>query len=216
MSSQQYSTTDIQTDRCRQTEDPMTATESTTTPTTGLPEAGTWSIDTSHSSVEFIVRHLMVAKVRGSFTDFSGTIEIGDSPEASSVAVEIQVASVSTRDAQRDGHLTSADFFDAENHPTITFRSTAVRDQGKNRYAVDGELTVLGTTKPVTLELTYQGTARDPWGNDKAVFSAETEIDREDWGLNWNQALETGGVLVGKKAKIEIEVEAVKPAPSEG
>jgi polyisoprenoid-binding protein YceI len=192
----------------------MTAAQSTASPTT-LPEAGTWSIDTAHSSVEFVVRHLMMAKVRGSFTDFSGTIEIGASPEDSSVDVAIQVASVSTRDAQRDGHLTSADFFDAETHPTITFRSTAVRDQGGNRYAVEGDLTLLGTTKPVTLDLTYQGTARDPWGNDKAVFSAETEVDREEWGLTWNQALETGGVLVGKKAKIEIEVEAVKPAPTE-
>lgn len=194
----------------------MTTTRSSTSQTTGLPEAGIWAIDTAHSSVEFVVRHLMMAKVRGSFTDFSGTIEIGETPETSSVEVEIQVASVSTRDAQRDGHLTSPDFFDAEAHPAISFRSTAVRDQGGNNYAVDGDLTLLGTTKPVTLGLTYQGTARDPWGNDKAVFSAEAEIDREAWGLTWNQALETGGVLVGKKAKIEIEVEAVKPAPSDG
>jgi polyisoprenoid-binding protein YceI len=193
---------------------PMTATPIQTTD--NRPDTGTWAIDTAHSSVEFVVRHLMVAKVRGSFSDFSGTIEIGDSPETSSVAVDINVASISTRDAQRDGHLTSPDFFDVEAHPTISFRSTAVRDQGGNRYAVDGELTLLGTTKPVTLDLTYQGTARDPWGNDKAVFSAEAEVDREEWGLTWNQALETGGVLVGKKAKIEIEVEAVKPAPAEG
>ncbi len=158
----------------------MTTTQNTTSQTTGLPEAGNWAIDTAHSSVEFVVRHLMMAKVRGSFTDFNGTIEIGDTPESSSVQVEIQVASVNTRDAQRDGHLTSPDFFDAEAHPTISFRSTAVRDQGGSNYAVDGELTLLGTTKPVTLDLTYQGTARDPWGNDKAVFSAETEIDRED------------------------------------
>ncbi len=194
----------------------MTTTRSSTSQTTGIPEAGTWAIDTAHSSVEFVVRHLMMAKVRGSFTDFSGTIEIGETPETSSVQVEIQVASVSTRDAQRDGHLTSPDFFDAEAHPAISFRSTAVREQGGNNYAVDGDLTLLGTTKQVTLGLTYQGTARDPWGNDKAVFSAEAEIDREAWGLTWNQALETGGVLVGKKAKIEIEVEAVKPAPSDG
>jgi polyisoprenoid-binding protein YceI len=194
----------------------MTATQTPSSRKTDLPEAGIWTIDTAHSSVEFVVRHLMVAKVRGSFTDFSGTIEIGDSPETSSVEVEIQVAGVSTRDAQRDGHLISPDFFDADTHPTISFHSTAVRDQGRNRYAVDGELTLLGTAKPVTLDLTYQGTARDPWGNDKAVFSAEAEVDREQWGLTWNQALEAGGVLVGKKAKIEIEVEAVRSAPSEG
>jgi polyisoprenoid-binding protein YceI len=190
----------------------MTATQTTDT----RPDTGTWEFDTAHSSIEFVVRHLMMAKVRGSFGDFRGSIEIGDTLETSKVEVEIQVASVDTRDAQRDGHLTSADFFDAEQHPTITFRSTAVRDLGGSNYAVDGDLTLLGTTKPVILDLTYQGTARDPWGNDKAVFSAEAEIDREDWGLTWNQALETGGVLVGKKAKIEIEVEAVKPAPAGG
>ena len=191
----------------------MTLTQTTDT----RPDTGTWTFDTAHSSIEFVVRHLMMAKVRGSFTDFSGTIEIGDSLETSSVEVEIAVASVNTRDAQRDGHLTSADFFDAEHHPTITFRSTGVheREGHPGRYAVAGDLTVAGVTKPVTLDLTYQGTARDPWGNAKAVFSAETEVDREEWGLTWNQALETGGVLVGKKARIEIEVEAVQAAPSE-
>jgi polyisoprenoid-binding protein YceI len=192
----------------------MIATQTTEKQT--QPQAGTWAIDTAHSSIEFVVRHLMMAKVRGSFGDFSGSIAIGDSPETSSVEVEIQVGSVSTRDEQRDGHLTSPDFFDAEQYPTISFRSTAVRGQGGRRYAVDGSLTVRGVTKPVTLDLTYHGTARDPWGNDKAVFSASTEVDREEWGLTWNQALETGGVLVGKKAKIEIEVEAIAAAPSQG
>ena len=191
----------------------MTTTESSKT-TENQPQTGTWTIDTAHSSVEFVVRHLMMAKVRGGFNDFSGTIEIGDTPETSSVQVEIQVPSIATRDGQRDGHLLSPDFFDAEAFPTISFRSTAVREQGGNNYAVDGELTVKGVSKPVTLDLTYNGTARDPWGNDKAVFSAETEVDREEWGLTWNQALETGGVLVGKKAKIEIEVQAAQ-TPSE-
>lgn len=195
----------------------MSTTQMSPSQTTDtLPETGTWVFDTAHSSIEFVVRHLMMAKVRGSFSDFTGSIEIGDSPETSSVEVDIQVASVSTRDAQRDGHLTSADFFDAEQYPTITFRSTAVRDQGGNGYAVDGDLTLLGTTKPVRLDLSYLGTARDPWGNDKAVFSAQAEVDREEWGLTWNQALEAGGVLVAKLAKIEIEVEAVKPAATEG
>ena len=179
------------------------------------PQTGTWAFDPAHSSVEFVVRHLMMAKVRGGFNDFSGTIEIGDSPETSSVEVEIKVASIATRDAQRDGHLTSPDFFDAEAYPTMSFRSTAVRDEGANHYAVDGDLTIKGVSKPVTLDLRYHGTARDPWGNDKAVFSAETEVDREEWGLTWNQALETGGVLVGRSAKIEIEVEALKPAPED-
>jgi polyisoprenoid-binding protein YceI len=188
----------------------MTATTPTQTQT--LPAAGTWSIDGSHSSVEFVVRHLMVAKVRGRFADFSGTIEVGETPEASSVEVAIETASITTGDRQRDGHLLSPDFFDAEANPTINFRSTGVRPVSGERYAVDGELTVHGETKPVTLDLEYQGSITDPFGNDKAVFSASTEIDREDWGLTWNQALESGGVLVGKKAKIEIEIEAVHNA----
>jgi polyisoprenoid-binding protein YceI len=187
----------------------MTSTLSTQS--RALPAPGTWTIDTSHSSVEFVVRHLMVAKVRGRFAEFGGTIEVGETPEASSVRVQITPASISTGDAQRDGHLTSADFFDVGTHPTMTFSSTGVRTLG-DRYAVDGELTVRGVTKPVTLDLEYQGSITDPFGNDKAVFSASTEVDREDWGLTWNQALESGGVLVGKKAKIEIEVEAVHTA----
>jgi polyisoprenoid-binding protein YceI len=183
-----------------------------TTPTArvrSMPAAGTWTIDTSHSSVEFVVRHLMVAKVRGRFAAFGGTIHVGDTPEASSVEVEISTSSITTGDPQRDGHLLSADFFDVETHPTISFRSTAVRPVSGERYAVEGDLTVHGRTKPVTLDLEYQGSLTDPFGNDKAVFSATAEIDREDWGLTWNQALESGGVLVGKKARIEIEVEAV-------
>ena len=173
-----------------------------------LPAAGTWTIDASHSSVEFIVRHLMVAKVRGRFSEFGGTIHVGEAPEASSVEVEISPASITTGDPGRDGHLTSADFFDVERYPTIGFRSTAVRSVG-DHYQVDGDLTVLGVVRPVTLDLEYQGSITDPFGNDKAVFSASTEVDREVWGLTWNQALESGGVLVGKKAKIELEIEAV-------
>jgi polyisoprenoid-binding protein YceI len=187
----------------------MTATAPRTQ--TQLPAPGLWQIDASHSSVEFVVRHLMVAKVRGRFTQFSGDIQVGDTPEDSKVVVAIAAASISTGDEQRDGHLKSPDFFDVEQFPTIAFASTGVRTLG-NRYAVDGNLTVLGQTKPVTLDLEYQGSITDPFGNDKAVFSASTEIDREDWGLTWNQSLETGGVLVGKKARIEIEIEAVHRA----
>jgi polyisoprenoid-binding protein YceI len=176
---------------------------------TDLPAAGTWTIDGSHSSVEFVVRHLMVSKVRGRFEAFNGEIEVGERPEDSKVAVAISAGSVSTGDEGRDGHLRSADFFDAEQFPTITFRSTGVRPVGK-QWAVDGELTVHGESRPVTLDLEYQGSLTDPFGNDKAVFSASTEIDREEFGLTWNQALESGGVLVGKKAKIEIEVQAVR------
>jgi polyisoprenoid-binding protein YceI len=173
-----------------------------------LPQPGTWVIDTAHSSVEFVVRHLMVSKARGRFDDFHGELHIGDRPEDSSVNVAISAASVSTGDPRRDGHLASADFFEVERYPTITFRSTGVRPLGGSRYEVDGELTVHGVTRPVTLDTEYFGTTRDPFGNDKVIFSASTEVDREDFGLTWNQALETGGVLVGKKARIELEVEA--------
>jgi polyisoprenoid-binding protein YceI len=177
-----------------------------------LPARGAWTIDPSHSSVEFVVRHLMVAKVRGRFSEFGGTIQVGDTPEASSVEVTISPASITTGDAGRDGHLQSADFFDVEQFPTIGFRSTAVRSVKGDRYEVDGELTVRSVSKPVTLDLEYQGSITDPFGADKVVYSASTEIDREEWGLTWNQALESGGVLVGKKAKIEIEVEAAHSA----
>jgi polyisoprenoid-binding protein YceI len=178
---------------------------------TQLPAPGRWTIDASHSSVEFVVRHLVVAKVRGRFAEFNGDIYVGETPEESKVVVAIAPASISTGDEQRDGHLKSPDFFDVEQYPTITFASTGVRAVGE-RYALDGALTVHGEAKPVTLDLEYQGSITDPFGNDKAVFSASTEIDREDWGLTWNQTLETGGVLVGKKARIEIEIEAVHQA----
>lgn len=174
-----------------------------------LPAPGRWKIDPGHSSVDFVVRHLMVAKVRGRFADFDGQIDIGARPEDSSVAVAIPVATVNTGDAQRDGHLSSDDFFAAEEFPTISFASTGVRPLGGERYAVDGDLTIRGITKPVTLAMEYLGTVRDPWGNERAGFSASTEVDREDWGLTWNQALETGGVLVAKLARIELEIEAV-------
>jgi polyisoprenoid-binding protein YceI len=177
-----------------------------------LPAPGRWTIDRGHSSVEFVARHLMVSKVRGRFEEFTGDLDIGARPEDSSVAVAIAAASVSTGDAQRDGHLASDDFFAAEQFPTINFVSTGVRHVGGERYAVDGDLTVRGVTRPVTLDLEYLGTISDPWGNERVGFSASTEVDREDWGLTWNQALEAGGFLVGKKARIELEVEAVRAA----
>ncbi len=132
--------------------------------TGSLPATGTWTIDASHSSVEFVVRHLMVAKVRGRFSEFGGTILVGETPESSSVEVTISPASITTGDAGRDGHLQSADFFDVEQFPTIGFRSTAVGHVKGERYQVDGELTVRGVTKPVTLELEYQGSITDPFG----------------------------------------------------
>jgi polyisoprenoid-binding protein YceI len=175
-----------------------------------IPEAGTFAVDTSHSAAAFAVRHLMVSKTKGRFTDFAGEINIDDDPLKSSVAVTIQAASITTGDEQRDGHLRSADFLDVDNHPTLEFKSTSVRHAKGDKFVVDGELTVRGVTKPVTLDLEYAGTIVDPWGGQRAAFSATTKINREDFGLTWNQALETGGVLVGKDVSIDLEVEAVR------
>jgi polyisoprenoid-binding protein YceI len=175
-----------------------------------VPVAGTYVLDLSHSSIGFSVRHLMVSKTKGRFDDFSGTVTIADDPLASSVEVTIQAASVDTRDEARDGHLRSPDFFDAEAHPAITYRSTSVSPAGPGRWAVEGELTVRGTTLVVPLEVTFEGGARDPWGGARIGFTARTELDREAFGLTWNQALETGGVLVGKQVRIDIEAEAVQ------
>jgi polyisoprenoid-binding protein YceI len=177
-----------------------------------VPAAGTWVIDGSHTSAEFVARHLMVTKVRGGFGSVTGTIEVADDPTASRVEVVIDTASISTADADRDGHVKSPDFFDVENHPEIRFVSTAVRPKGSS-WVLDGDLTIKDITKPVTLDFDFVGLAADPWGNQKAAFSATTTVEREDWDLNWNVALEAGGVLVSKKVNIEIEMQA---APANG
>lgn len=177
--------------------------------TTTLPQTGTWTIDPAHTVVGFMARHLMVTKVRGSFKTFSGAITVGETPEVSSVEVSIDAASIDTGTADRDNHLRSADFLDVETFPALTFTSTAVRQNGSG-YSVDGDLTIRDTTKPATLEMAFDGTATDPWGNAKAAFTATTSINREDWGLTWNVPLETGGLLVSKDIKIEIEVQAAK------
>lgn len=177
-----------------------------------LPETGTWAIDPAHTAVSFSARHLVAAKVRGSFRAFSGTITIGDAPEASSVEVTIDAASIDTGVEDRDNHLRSPDFLDVATHQALTFRSSAVRSVG-DRYEVAGELTIRDTTRPITLTMDYLGLATDPWGNEKALFSAGTTLNREDWGLTWNQALETGGWLVGKSVTLEFEVQASRAAP---
>lgn len=173
------------------------------------PRAGTWTIDAAHSSVEVIARHLMLAKVRGRFGSFAGEIVVGDTPEDSGVEVTIDAASIDTGEPKRDEHLRSPDFLDVENHPTLTFRSTEVRRTGERTLEVDGDLTIRGVVRPVTLDVEYLGVTQDPWGNTRAAFSATTEIDREEFGITWNQALETGGVMVGRKLKVELEVSAV-------
>ena len=174
-----------------------------------LPDAGAWVIDPTHTAVTFSARHLMAAKVRGSFKAFSGEIDVDGNHEASAVNVSIDAASIDTGTADRDNHLRSPDFLDVENFPTIEFKSGAVRSAGDG-YEIDGDLTIRGTSHPVTLTTEYFGVMADPWGNEKAMFSAVTEINREDFGLTWNAPLEAGGVLVGKKVAIEIEVQAAK------
>jgi polyisoprenoid-binding protein YceI len=174
-----------------------------------LPAAGTYELDPSHTTAAFTARHLMVSKVRGRFASVRGTIEIGDDPAESSVVVTIDAASIDTRDDTRDEHLRSADFLHVENHPTLEFRSRSVTPTSPGTWAVDGDLTIRGESRPVRLDVTLEGVVTDPWGNQRAGFSASTEIDREDWGLTWNVALETGGVLVGRKVRIDIDAEAV-------
>jgi len=175
-----------------------------------LPAAGVWDLDAAHSSVGFVARHLMVAKVRGSFDKFSSQITIGERPEDSSVTASIDAASINTGDEMRDGHVRSGDFLDVEKYPTVEFRSTTVEQTGPVTLRANGELTIRDVTRPVSLDVTYLGLVADPFGNDHAVFSAETEIDREEWGITWNKALETGGVLVGRKVKVELEIQAVR------
>jgi polyisoprenoid-binding protein YceI len=184
------------------------STTSASTPTTTTSPApglvpGTWAIDAAHSSVEFVARHLMVSKVRGRFTDFSGTIEVAEDPLASSVQVEVQMASVDTNDAGRDEHLRTNDFFDVANHPTMSFRSTGVRVDGDD-LVVSGELTLRGVTRVVDLRAEFNGVQEDPWGGTRAGFSADAEINRKDFGVSFNAALEGGGVLVGDKVKIHL------------
>jgi len=173
-----------------------------------IPAPGTYTIDPSHSEIGFTVRHAGIAKVRGQFTEFSGEIVVAEDFPQSRVAVEIQSASVDTRDANRDNHLRSADFWDAENKPTWTFVSTGVEGTGEE-FTVSGDLTINGVTKPATLAVEYNGAATDPFGNQRVGFSATTEVSRKEFGLTWNAALETGGVLVGDKIRIAMEVSAI-------
>ena len=170
---------------------------------------GTWTIDPSHSTVGFVARHLMVTKVRGRFGAFTGAITVADDRLASTREAFIETASVTTGDDQRDGHLRSGDFFDVEQFPQMTFRSTAVRSAG-SQYVLVGDLTIRGVSREVELDLEFEGVAGDPWGGTRAAFTAETEISRKDFGLEWNVALETGGVLVGEKVKIALDIQAVK------
>ena len=185
----------------------------TTTPSTSLrnaPAAGSYALDQSHSSVSFSARHLMVSKVRGRFPVTAGHLDIAEDPTQSSVVATIDVAAVDSGDPKRDEHLRSGDFFDAEQYPTATFRSTRVHDRGDGEFTLEGELTVRDSTRPVTLQGEYLGSQDSPWGDTRVGFTAETEINRKDWGISFNVALETGGVLVGEEVAIHLDLEVTR------
>ena len=174
---------------------------------------GTWQIDPTHSTIGFVARHAMVAKVRGGFTDFTGTLNLnGADPAASSAELTIVASSFESKNAERDAHVKSADFLDADQFPTITFTSTAVTQKGDDEFVVTGNLTIHGVTKPVDVKWELLGTSQDPWGNTRIGFEGKAEISRKEFGLVWNVALETGGVLVGDTIKLELDIEAVKQA----
>lgn len=175
-----------------------------------------FQIDQSHSEIQFSARHMMVSKVRGVFETWNGTIALDPAnPGSTTVDITIDAASINTKDAQRDGHLRSPDFLNVEKFPSVTFKSTKVDVTGDNTAKLSGDLTIAGATKPVVLDVEYQGNAKSPWGTTNYGFSAHTKINREDWGLTWNAALETGGWLVGKEISIDIELELIQVAEPE-
>jgi len=172
-----------------------------------------WTIDPSHSEIQLSVRHMMISKVRGRFESFSGTVDFNEeNPAASAVDVTIDASTINTRDPQRDGHLKSADFLNVEEYPVLRFKSDRVEIVGEKKGRIYGELTIRDVSREVVLDAEFTGTAKSPWGTTSAGFSATTSFDRKDWGLGWNQALETGGILVGDKVDVSIELELVKQA----
>lgn len=174
---------------------------------------GDYTIDPDHSEIGFSVRHAMVTTVRGSFTEFEGTLHLdGAEPSRSTAALDIKVASVDTNQAQRDEHLRTGDFFDAPSFEHITFRSTAAEVHDEDSYRMTGDLTIKGTTRPVTIDLTFNGSAKDPYGNERVGFEGSAKINRADWGLTYNAALETGGVLIGDQVKLTFDISAIKTA----
>jgi polyisoprenoid-binding protein YceI len=185
----------------------------TTVPTTRdwqgvtIPASGTFNIDPLHSNLGFVATHMMFTKVRGHFTDVSGTVTIAEDPTDSVVEVVVKTASVTTGSPDRDNHLRSADFFDVENYPEMTFRSTSIRHVGGSEFAVTGDLTIRGVTRPVEFAVTFEGAGINPWGAEVAGVSAQAQVNREDWGLTWNAALETGGVLVGQKVTLAVDIQ---------
>jgi polyisoprenoid-binding protein YceI len=183
----------------------------TSTSTAERTLTGNYTVDPSHSQIGFTARHAMVTKVRGTFNEYEGSGYFdAENPANSKVELTIKAASIDTRNADRDNHLRGNDFFDMENHPEIRFVSTQVEAAGDDRYRVTGDLTIKGVTKPVSIDFEYTGSATDPFGNDRIGLEGRTTINRKDWGVNWNAALEAGGVLVSEKVSLEFEVSAIK------
>ncbi len=200
-----------------------TATDTTTVaapaPAAVDPElaalTGDYTIDPAHTTIGFVARHAMVTNVKGSFLDVSGTLHLdGADPARSTASLDVRMDSIDTGNADRDGHLKSADFFKTEEFPRMTFRSTAAEFLGGDDYRVTGDLTILGTTRPLTIDLEFNGSAKDPFGNERVGFEGKAEILRSQWGLTWNAALETGGVLVSDKIKLNFDISAIRSGES--
>ena len=184
-----------------------------TTATTYPRLTGEYTLDQAHSRIGFVARHAMVTKVRGSFNEFTGIVHIdGDEPTKSTASVSIKASSIDTRNADRDGHLRSNDFLAMDEHPEITFASTGIEQTGDTSFEVTGDLTIKGVTRSITIPFEFEGTAKDPFGNDRIGFEGSTTINRKDYGVTWNAALETGGVLVSDKVTLEVEISAIKTA----
>ncbi|MDL5203976.1 YceI family protein [Streptomyces sp. ALI-76-A] len=194
-----------------------TADTATATPAAVNPDlaalTGDYTIDPSHSTLGFVARHAMVTNVKGKFLDFSGSLHLdGTDPSASTASIDARMDSIDTGSADRDGHLKSADFFKADEFPTMTFRSTKAEALGGDDYRITGDLEILGVTKSLTIDLEFNGAAKDPFGNERVGFEGKAEILRSDWGLTWNAALETGGVLISDKIKLNFDISAIKNA----
>ncbi|MFG2028386.1 YceI family protein [Streptomyces sp. NPDC048825] len=174
---------------------------------------GDYTIDASHTTIGFVARHAMVTNVKGSFNDFSGTLHLdGSDPSRSTATIDVKMDSIETGNADRDGHLKSADFFKTDEFPTMTFRSTKAESLGGDDYRITGDLSILGTTKQLSIDLEFNGAAKDPFGNERVGFEGKAEILRSEWGLTWNAALETGGVLISDKIKLNFDISAIKNA----
>ncbi|MEU8702116.1 YceI family protein [Streptomyces sp. NPDC048680] len=197
----------------RKNNDTRTATTTATVDPALAALTGDYTIDPSHSSIGFTVRHAMVTNVRGSFGEHEGSLKLdGSNPADSAVSIDVKIASVDTGIADRDGHLVSGDFFDAEKFPLMTFRSTSAEQLGGDKYRVTGDLTIKDVTRPLAIDLEFNGSATDVYGNERVGFEGGTDILRSDWGLTWNAALETGGVMVSDKVKLNFDISAIKAA----